>query len=97
MPSPCGVSCGECKDFEKSCAGCRVTSGKVYWAEFVGTDICPMYDCCINEKGFEHCGHCNKLPCRIYYATQDPSTTKEEHLEGINQRVKLLKEIMSVY
>jgi hypothetical protein len=62
--------------------------------EFVGADICPMYDCCINEKGFEHCGYCNKLPCQIYYATQDPSTTNEEHIDGIKQRVKLLKETM---
>ncbi|ABI68672.1 conserved hypothetical protein [Syntrophomonas wolfei subsp. wolfei str. Goettingen G311] len=55
-----------------------------------------MYDCSINEKGFEHCGHCNKLPCQIYYATQDPSTANEEHIDGIKQRVKLLKEIMSI-
>ena len=92
--SPCGVSCDGCKDFGKSCAGCRAISGKVYWAGYVGLDICPMYKCCINEKSYEHCGHCDKLPCGIYYATQDPSTTDEEHIDGINKRVAALKELL---
>jgi hypothetical protein len=89
--SPCGVSCEGCKDFGGTCAGCRAIAGKVYWAGYVGLDTCPMYECCINEKGYEHCGHCEKLPCRIYYATQDPSTTDEEHIDGINKRVAALK------
>ncbi len=96
MLSPCGVNCSGCKDFGKSCAGCRAIAGKVYWAKFAGSDVCPMYDCCINEKGLEHCGHCKKLPCQIYYATQDPSTTNQEHIDNIKQRVKLLKEMMSI-
>lgn len=94
MLSPCGISCGVCKDFGETCAGCRAIAGKVYWAEFVGSDTCPMYECCINEKGYEHCGHCKELPCRIYYATQDPSTTDEEHRDSIKKRVEQLKEMM---
>lgn len=94
MVTPCGVNCSECVDFKKSCDGCRSISGKIYWAEFIGSDICPIYNCCTNQKGYEHCGHCEKIPCQIYYDTQDPSTTDEEHKEGIIQRVNLLREMM---
>lgn len=96
MLSPCGVNCDVCKYLKKNCAGCRAIAGKVYWAEFVGLDTCPIYECCINKKSYEHCGHCEKLPCDIYYANQDPSTTDEEHRDSIKKRVKLLKEMMTV-
>lgn len=90
MLSPCGVNCDECKDLNVTCKGCRFIGGQVYWAQYVNRVNCPIYDCCINQKGYEDCGKCNKLPCQIYYDTQDPSTTSEEHEAGITMRASLL-------
>ena len=92
MLSSCGVNCRECAIFEISCAGCREISGKVYWAEYIDSDTCPLYDCCVRQKGLEHCGRCEELPCQLFFDTQDPSASDKEHREGIKQRVRLLQE-----
>jgi len=91
MLSPCGVDCSTCKFLGDNCTGCREIEGRVYWAAYVNADICPLYQCSVNEKKLKHCGECNELPCHIYFDTQDPGMTKEEHEEGIRQRVAILK------
>lgn len=92
MLSPCGVKCDECKEYNRTCQGCRAIAGEVFWAQYVNQTICPIYDCCINQKRHADCGKCEKLPCQIYYDTQDPSITLEEHEAGINLRVSLLRD-----
>lgn len=89
--SPCGVDCTTCKDFSKTCAGCREIKGKVYWAAYVDMEVCPEYDCSVNQKGLNHCGECPELPCSIYYECKDPSTSDEEHEKSIKDRTKVLK------
>jgi GNAT superfamily N-acetyltransferase len=91
MLSPCGCDCSKCKEYGNSCSGCREIKGEVYWAGYVGTTVCPMFHCCVNEKKFTHCGQCSKLPCSLYYDMQDPSVTKEEHEEDILVRTQRLK------
>ena len=66
-----------------------------YWKKGYGKDVCPMYDCCINEKKLPHCGKCDDLPCEIHYSMQDPSTTKEEHEAGMRERVEKLRNLPS--
>ena len=94
MMSPCGVDCSGCQFLNDTCSGCREVEGKVYWAVYVNADICPIYDCSINKKQYSHCGECSELPCHIYYDTQDPETTKEEHEEGVRQRVRILNDLL---
>ena len=96
MMSPCGVNCDECKGFGITCNGCTNIEGRVYWAGFLELEVCPIYGCCVNEKNLSHCGECPELPCRIYYETQDPSTTKEEHEAGIRQRVENLNNFTNI-
>ncbi|MEL7656083.1 MAG: DUF3795 domain-containing protein, partial [Bacillota bacterium] len=91
LVSPCGVDCSGCKSYPETCLGCREIEGKVFWAAYIGADTCPMYHCCANERQLKHCGECEELPCHIYFDTQDPEMTKEEHEEGIRQRVEILK------
>jgi hypothetical protein len=91
MLCPCGFDCCKCKEYKKSCAGCREIKGKVYWAEYMGTDVCPIFQCCVNEKNYRDCGACPDLPCHLYYDTQDPSQTKEEHEAGALEQVRNLK------
>ena len=54
----CGTDCNTCKFKEKfNCGGCDKQEGKIFWGE------CDVYKCA-TSKGFQHCGECNKLPCK---------------------------------
>ena len=89
--SPCGVDCETC-DHLKSCGGCNAVKGKPFYLKDIeGVEVCPMYECPVNEKGYKSCAECPELPCRIYYDWKDPSMTDEEHTNSINERVKALK------
>ena len=91
--SACGLQCEKCEQYKVRCPGCDEIQGKVYWAKFVGAETCPMYLCCIKLRGHAHCGQCEELPCDLYYDTQDPSYTAEEHAIEIQERVKVLKQM----
>jgi len=59
IQSRCGLLCGEC-DYRKSCGcgGCIETNRHPFHGE------CPVAKCC-QDKGFEHCGECPDIPCRL--------------------------------
>lgn len=90
--SPCGADCSICDYYPKECADCFEIEGKIFWAEFVGADICPIYDCAVNDRALKHCGTCAELPCRRYLDNKDPAYTEEEHITETNRRAVLLKE-----
>jgi hypothetical protein len=90
--SPCGAICDECPFYMKPCIGCRNLDGKVFWSDEVSeSGICPMYNCSVNDKGFDSCGKCKDLPCEMFYNMKDPNMTEEQHQESIVKRVKTLK------
>ncbi len=94
----CDIACIECnknnEEFSKEpCRGCNAAKGKLFWTQFLGLDTCPIYNCCVNENHFSHCGECNKLPCSIYFNTKDPSISEEIFQQSIQERVNLLKTI----
>ena len=91
--SACGMQCEECVQYKVVCPGCDEIQGKVYWAKFIGAETCPMYMCCVRMRQLAHCGQCEELPCDIFFDTQDPSYTIEEHLREIQRRVKRLREL----
>lgn len=76
-PSPCGAVCAECGLYPSQCAGCRKIKGKVYWLQYIGAEVCPVYDCCVNDKKHENCGSCEKLPCAKF--TKDPTISDEQN------------------
>lgn len=84
LPSPCGTKCAECARFPAECGGCRKIEGKVFWLEYVGRDVCPIYECCGN-KGMKNCGACDALPCEKFM--KDPSISDEQN--AANLRVML--------
>ncbi len=63
---------------------------RVYWAPYVGGEVCPIYGCCAG-KGYAHCGACEALPCRIYFETRDPSMSEAEHEAGVYERAERLR------
>lgn len=92
MISMCGVYCEECPHFEKVCAGCDQIKGKVYWAQYIGSDACPIYHCVTNKK-FENCGDCSDMPCEIWFTLKDPDWTEEQHEQSIRDRQAFLKKL----
>jgi len=57
VQSACGLLCDFCNFKEsQNCKGCLSTGGKPFYG------ICPIAQCCI-EKGLEHCGQCDQMPC----------------------------------
>ena len=89
--APCGIICDGCP-YQESCGGsCQACGGKPFYIRDFGVEVCPLYDCPVNQKGFKTCGECPELPCQLYYDWRDPSMSEEDHLKSINDRVEGLK------
>ena len=63
--APCGIYCGACPSYEKTCLGCasQEVSGlqkrKSKWS-------CKLRVCCYDQKGLEYCSACADYPCTKY-------------------------------
>lgn len=82
----CGLYCGTCEYFEKQCNGCGQVKGKPFWVSHAGLEVCVLYDCCVNQKHLEHCGQCEKLPCKDFESQADPSLSPEEAKKSLVKR-----------
>lgn len=97
--SVCGIDCQEAciecnKYLQELCKGCNDMKGKLFWTQYLGLDTCPIYNCCVNQKRLDHCGHCEKLPCDIYFNTKDPSTPEDIFVQKIKERANVLKQLI---
>lgn len=91
MLNVCGADCTGCPSLNKECQGeCGAIKGKVYWAKYLGAEVCPVY-ACVDSKKYSNCGECSQLPCEIWQKMKDPSWTDEQHQKSIRDRVALLK------
>ena len=88
--SCCGVACTQCEYSEAACQGCPAIEGKVFWLEYTGEDICPIYKCCVLEKGLAHCGGCEALPC-AFYDGEDPTKTAAQNQEDHRKQLEKLR------
>ena len=61
VQAPCGVFCGACPSYNKTCAGCasekKVQQRKSKWS-------CKIRNCCYNEKELSYCAYCDQFPCK---------------------------------
>ncbi len=90
--SVCGSDCAVCKYLKASkCSGCSDVKGKVFWAEHISAEVCPIYDCVINTKKLKNCGFCSDVPCKLWRDIRDPSYTDEQFEAVIKIRVENLK------
>ena len=93
MLNVCGADCvgcpqmtnGTCKDTVRN------LKGKVFWTKYVNVEVCPVYKC-VEEKQIANCGYCAKIPCDWWFSLKDPSMSDEQHRQGVNDRVKKLKD-----
>jgi len=90
--SCCGVICSECESYPKECKGCPEIEGNVYWLEYMGGTICDIYNCCVNQKKYAHCGQCSELPCKLY-EVDDPTKTSEENAKDQQKQLEQLKKM----
>lgn len=90
MISVCGVNCDGCPHLKNGCDGCDAIEGKVYWAQYIGADVCPLYKC-VQDKGFKNCGDCSQVPCELWTSLKDPSWSEEEHQKSIQDRLSILE------
>jgi hypothetical protein len=87
----CGAICTDCPELHQKCEGdCETMKGKVYWAQYVGAEVCPVYKC-VSEHKYSSCADCDDIPCNLWFSLKDPALTDEEHQKSIEERVKLLK------
>ncbi len=88
----CGTECAVCEHYEHDCPGCTECHGAVFWTEYVDIEVCPVYQCCTEERHLPHCGHCPELMCEKYRRFRDPDMTEEEAEAGlVRQKAKLLR------
>jgi hypothetical protein len=63
----CGTYCGECDAYlEGVCCGCGYQLGQTRRGE------CAIFQCCIVERGLEHCGLCMDFPCQVFVSHAAP-------------------------
>ena len=59
--APCGVFCGACPSFGKSCEGCSTEDinqkRKSKWG-------CKIRNCCYKIKNTDFCSNCDEFPCK---------------------------------
>ncbi|HOP66212.1 MAG TPA: DUF3795 domain-containing protein [Methanoregulaceae archaeon] len=89
----CGIICRECTYYRADCEGCRAVKGAPFWVAFVGVDCCPIYECCVVEKRFDHCGQCDDLPCERFTRFRDPTVSEENAARTLESMVARLKEM----
>jgi hypothetical protein len=64
----CGQFCGGCDAFaEGICCGCGYQLGQTR------RGLCALFQCCIVERGLEHCGLCVDFPCELFLSHARPS------------------------
>ena len=60
--APCGVYCGACPSFNKSCKGRGSENQDQARSSKWG---CKIRDCCYNQKGLDYCIFCEQFPCKM--------------------------------
>lgn len=60
--APCGVYCGACPAFNKTCRGCASEDRNQNRCNKWG---CKIRNCCYDQKKLDYCVDCEQFPCKI--------------------------------
>ncbi len=67
LAAVCGRYCAACDACQDgSCCGCAYQLGRTRRGE------CPVFACCIADRGLEHCGLCLDFPCQVFISHAPP-------------------------
>lgn len=90
--SACGLWCDDCEHYKQLCDGCHTIKGATFWAKkMMPSQVCPLYDCAVNQRAYKDCGDCAELPCGTFLQMKDPNYSEEEHQKMLKLRVDRLK------
>lgn len=91
--APCGVYCGACPSFDKTCKGCasedRNQNRSSKWS-------CKIRTCCYDQKKLDYCIDCEKFPCTIIDKklisshTYDPRYKYRHEIPNIFSNLKMI-------
>lgn len=91
--APCGVFCGACPSFNKTCLGCASESKK---QKRTSKWNCRIRKCCYEEKETDFCGYCVQFPCdevNKKLIDSHPGETKFKYRHEIPENITKLKEL----
>ena len=60
--APCGVYCGACPSFNKTCKGCGSDDKE---QDRCSKWSCKIRNCCYYDKKLDYCAYCEQFPCKI--------------------------------
>lgn len=86
----CGADCDACT-YPDNCPGCRETAGKPFWTAYVHIPVCPVYNCCVRERGQFSCGGCPNVPCKHHFAYPDPYMSQEDRTKTLEKKMENLR------
>lgn len=77
LAAVCGLYCGTCEAFKAEGAGtCR---GCAYQLGLAADGECRVFQCCVVERGLEHCGLCLDFPCQLFLASAEPMEVQRRY------------------
>jgi hypothetical protein len=91
--APCGVFCGACPSYEKSCRGCASEDTKQKRKSKWG---CKIRNCCYEIKKLDFCIECDQFPCNIFNTKllsthfNDPKFTYRFEIPLISKNLKMI-------
>ena len=67
LAAVCGRYCGTCATYQAAgCSGCAYQLGSTTRGD------CPLFQCCVSQRGLEHCGLCLDFPCQVFLSHARP-------------------------
>jgi hypothetical protein len=91
--APCGVFCGACSSFNKTCLGCSSESRNQKRTSKWG---CKIRKCCYEDKKIDYCGYCTLFPCdelNRKLIDSHPGDSKFKYRHEIPENMKKLREL----
>jgi hypothetical protein len=90
--APCGVYCGACPSFERSCLGCRSENREQKRSSKWG---CRIRQCCFG-KGLDFCNQCEDYPCKPWLRKlpdSHPGDARFAYRHEVGDNLQRLKEM----
>ena len=91
--APCGVFCGACPSFEKTCLGCPSNNREQKRSSKWG---CTLRNCCYYTKEKDFCYECNQFPCKEHKRKllhSHPGDARFAYRHEIRENFKKLAEL----
>lgn len=83
LAAVCGRDCELCTTYQDGiCCGCGYQLGETCKGE------CAIFQCCISDRGLEHCGLCVDFPCQVF-VSHAPPLDVARHYRALRRRAEI--------